>query len=546
MSAAKVKYTWSHAVSLQCSFDLLVYNGKDVAVKPAYNDRTIKLRCDETSFVLSCSAGRYGESCRLTCDCGGASCDPITGRCICPAGKTGDTCQEVCESGYWGQSCISKCQCQERSLSCDPVTGQCVCEAGFTGDYCERKCVDGTYGQGCVQQCQCQSGALCDHVSGACTCSPGYAGTFCEKTASSNQSDVLSWPTVCPDGFYGLDCGQMCECRNGARCHHITGACLCTAGWAGPHCILGNNARRVILGSSAVRPVSVRTEPGVTTSPANAAVRPAGLETAANCCEKGRYGENCTQICGCANRGRCDRVTGRCVCQLGWMGELCQSACPAGMFGQNCSQLCQCSGDQEHCNPVTGKCSCLPGYYGARCELRCRTGTFGPNCKSRCSCLNGGRCDFRTGACYCPPGFIGADCSSSCPSGYYGKDCAKLCSCEGGQCHSVNGWCICAAGRMGQSCQQGGAMAYSAETHATVRTEVCVTLSTGPASVDWAGLDPAVTQTVMETTLAQTALCRVSVPTAPTVMDGLGDVCAHSPGWAPPVVKPCYTKPQEC
>lgn len=39
----------------------------------------------------------------------------------------------------------------------------------------------------------------------------------------------------------------------------------------------------------------------------------------------------------------------------------------------------------------------------------------------------------------------------------------------------------------------GGATACSAETHAAVRTGVCVTLSTGLVSVDWAGLDPAVT-----------------------------------------------------
>lgn len=72
--------------------------------------------------------------------------------------------------------------------------------------------------------------------------------SFFYEAASSNQSDVLSWPAVCPDGFYGLDCGQMCECRNGARCHHITGACLCTAGWAGPHCILGNGSHIIKTG----------------------------------------------------------------------------------------------------------------------------------------------------------------------------------------------------------------------------------------------------------------------------------------------------------
>ena len=41
---------------------------------------------------------------------------------------------------------------------------------------------------------------------------------------------------------------------------------------------------------------------------------------------------------------------------------------------------------------------------------------------------------------------------------------------------------------------QGGATACSAETHAAVRTGVCVTLSKGPASADWAGRDSAATQ----------------------------------------------------
>ena len=53
-------------------------------------------------------------------------------------------------------------------------------------------------------------------------------------------------------------------------------SCVCA-------CLCGQNARRVILGSSAVRPVSVRTEPGVTTSPGDAAVWPGGLESAASC-----------------------------------------------------------------------------------------------------------------------------------------------------------------------------------------------------------------------------------------------------------------------
>lgn len=42
-------------------------------------------------------------------------------------------------------------------------------------------------------------------------------------------------------------------------------------------------------------------------------------------CEEGRYGKNCTEVCRCMNGGRCDRVTGKCVCLRGWTGDLCQS-----------------------------------------------------------------------------------------------------------------------------------------------------------------------------------------------------------------------------
>ncbi|KAF7656497.1 hypothetical protein LDENG_00040170 [Lucifuga dentata] len=42
------------------------------------------------------------------------------------------------------------------------------------------------------------------------------------------------------------------------------------------------NAQKVVLGSSAVRPVSVSMAPGVTTSPGDAAVQLGGPESAAN------------------------------------------------------------------------------------------------------------------------------------------------------------------------------------------------------------------------------------------------------------------------
>ncbi|KAF7656494.1 hypothetical protein LDENG_00040190 [Lucifuga dentata] len=143
----------------------------------------------------------------------------------------------------------------------------------------------------------------------------------------------------------------------------------------------------------------------------------------------------------------------------------------------------------------------------------------------------------------------------------------------------------------------GGAMACSAEVHATVRMVLCVTQSVEHAGVDWAGLGPDVTQatmdhsakddvklasldwtveshvtvllklhvilqqdgasasqegqerdvkkTVVGTVLALTAPCRASVPTGPTVTDSLVDVYARSPCWAPPVLKHYSSKPQD-
>lgn len=42
--------------------------------------------------------------------------------------------------------------------------------------------------------------------------------------------------TGCPLGFYGKDCSQSCQCRNGADCDHISGQCTCRTGFMGRHC----------------------------------------------------------------------------------------------------------------------------------------------------------------------------------------------------------------------------------------------------------------------------------------------------------------------
>lgn len=45
--------------------------------------------------------------------------------------------------------------------------------------------------------------------------------------------------SVCPIGFYGIACNEICgNCRNVGQCHHITAACVsgCVAGYKGDTC----------------------------------------------------------------------------------------------------------------------------------------------------------------------------------------------------------------------------------------------------------------------------------------------------------------------
>lgn len=43
------------------------------------------------------------------------------------------------------------------------------------------------------------------------------------------------------------------------------------------------------------------------------------------------------------------------------------AACPQGRFGPNCTRVCGC-GHGAACDPVTGTCLCPPGRAGVRCE----------------------------------------------------------------------------------------------------------------------------------------------------------------------------------
>lgn len=65
---------------------------------------------------------------------------------------------------------------------------------------CQDECPVGTYGAGCAETCRCVNGGKCYHVSGACLCEAGFAGELCEAR-------------LCPEGLYGIKCDKRCPCH---------------------------------------------------------------------------------------------------------------------------------------------------------------------------------------------------------------------------------------------------------------------------------------------------------------------------------------------
>ncbi|PIK59296.1 putative multiple epidermal growth factor-like domains protein 6-like [Apostichopus japonicus] len=234
-------------------------------------------------------------------------------------------------------------------LHCD-----CTCSPGWQGKVCNRPCPEGRYGQDCRDVCDCVNG-ICLNVDGTCQCEFGYHGDSCNMS--------------CPQGLYGPGCAYGCNCQNGGECDRVTGGCVCSRGYTGANCTV--------------------------------------------LCGDNFFGQNCSESCNCQNGASCDRIDGSCTCSDGWSGTHCDLECKRGFYGRNCSRHCQCE-NQGLCHHIHGTCTCKPGWQGPSCAVSCVNGTYGQNCARDCACSNGGICHPVTGVCDCPPGFHGDSCEDVC------------------------------------------------------------------------------------------------------------------------------------
>ncbi|XP_070566859.1 uncharacterized protein [Ptychodera flava] len=248
----------------------------------------------------------------------------------------------------------------------------------------------------------------------------------------------------CPDGYYGVDCSEVCICKNGATCHAVIGSCKCAPGWQGPACDIRRS--EVVLNATGLEvytgdyvemqaniyniklintPISwylngsdeFLNEKNHFTSSVNTTLNITHLTISnfkddfagiyvcsvidssgnnitatkilsAKGCHKNYYGENCDLLCSCENSAECDRYRG-CICQAGWMGTHCDRVCPSGWFGSNCTSQCLCENNST-CNPENGHCTCMTATCGSYCHIQCK-----------CDMDIDPVCDEKIGKCLC-------------------------------------------------------------------------------------------------------------------------------------------------
>ncbi|NXR06305.1 SREC protein, partial [Semnornis frantzii] len=299
-------------------------------------------RCDPASGHCTCDPNHWGELCQFPCHCGPhGRCDPRTGLCRCLPGWWGKRCrfkcscnvspcaQETgkceCKAGFWGPACQRRCDCLHGS--CSPLTGHCSCSPGYQGRSCRDPCPAGKYGVQCVHSCgSCKRSQPCSPVDGFClACQPGWNGTLCKEP--------------CEPGFHGEGCLQLCpRCRHGDACDPKNGFC--------PHCEPGWMGSRYAQDQA--------TSPQMGSLSGVQWLMPLCLGSCNISCPAGTFGDGCQLLCPDCVVGRCDPVSGACICQAGYWGPSCNDTCPEGYFGVNCSSPCQCS--RGTCDSIQGDC----------------------------------------------------------------------------------------------------------------------------------------------------------------------------------------------
>ena len=108
---------------------------------------------------------------------------------ICERNQITQAFECICDKGYYGEQCLSDCNCNKRS-HCKQA-GQCLkCDEGYQGHDCG-SCQDGWYEyMGECRRCKCNGNGdprkgLCDKENGRCFCVNNTDGDHCDRCKES-------------------------------------------------------------------------------------------------------------------------------------------------------------------------------------------------------------------------------------------------------------------------------------------------------------------------------------------------------------------------
>ncbi|XP_025107761.1 multiple epidermal growth factor-like domains protein 6 isoform X2 [Pomacea canaliculata] len=131
----------------------------------------------------------------------------------------------------------------------------------------------------------------------------------------------------------------------------------------------------------------------------------------------------------------CNRSTGACI------------ECPDGKWGDNCTDVCGAGCEETNCH-LNGTCTCRSHWMPPKCDV-CKHGKWGEDCLNDCGegCEDG-KCDMTNGHCKCKTEELVAPLCGGCNPGKWGKNCENDCGagCEGETCNKDDGTCNCLPG----------------------------------------------------------------------------------------------------
>uniref|UniRef100_A0A8W8IRK5 Uncharacterized protein n=1 Tax=Magallana gigas TaxID=29159 RepID=A0A8W8IRK5_MAGGI len=126
-----------------------------------------------------------------------------------------------------GITSVTKKEC---SINLYNANGTCTkCPKGTQGKNCSEKCRANMYGELCLEKCDCQPHQECSNIHGCignifpdviCCDNFVLSNGYCKACPSGTFWTNCS--LVCPDGYYGMFCKEMCDCKT-SECDKAVG-----------------------------------------------------------------------------------------------------------------------------------------------------------------------------------------------------------------------------------------------------------------------------------------------------------------------------------